>query len=151
MNKIYLATLVSLALLAGCETDTTPSKTGYAPTDPANVKVYEHVPKVPFETLGNVAYLGLYVPANSGADRLGMGEQADFLGELRKQAAALGADAVIIKEKSIYDPQDASGVENNDMGSGRRMRLAGIAIRFRPAAQRPAGPAPAPAMAPASP
>src|SRR5471030_406863 len=139
MNKLFLTALVSLALLAGCETETTPSTTGYAKTDPANVKVYDHVPKIPFATLGSVSYEGLSVPANSGADRLAFGEQSDFLGELRKQAAALGADAVIIKEKSVYDPQDASGVENNDMGAGRRMRLAGIAIKFKPATPPPAG------------
>ena len=148
MKLLRLTALTALACLAGCETETPPTKT-YPRTDPAAIKVLEHYPKQPYETLGKVSYEGPYAQAGSGADRLALGEQTDFLSELRQQAAAFGADAVIIKEKDVYDSSDLAGNGNNNPGDGRRMRLSGIAVKFKAATPPPAGTAPA--MAPAGP
>ena len=147
MNKFCLAALAALALLAGCDTETSPVKSGYAKTNPADIKIYEHVPGRLYESLGTVAFEYQYVAG--GASRLSLGE-SDPLTELREQAAARGADAIIIKEKDVYDSQDPSGTGGYDPGNGRRIRISGLAIKFTPPPAAP-GPAAAPAMAPAGP
>jgi len=105
------------------------------------------VPGRPYESLGAVTFEYQYV--GGGASRLSLGE-TDPVAELREQAAARGADAIIIKEKDVYDSQDPSGTGGNDPGNGRRIRISGLAIKFTPP---PAAPAPtaAPAMAPTGP
>jgi hypothetical protein len=134
MTRIPLIAIAALAALSGCATEK-PAKSAYPSTNPDNVKVYQQVPKHPFEILGPVSFEGAYTPHDAGSNRLALGDKYDLLVELRDQAAALGADAVILKEKDVYESFDPSGKGGNNPGDGRRIRLSGVAIRYtRPAA-----------------
>ena len=133
MNKFYAMALFSLVCLAGCETETTPIKTGYPRTDPATVRVYDRYPKMgPILTLGPVSSRGP-PPPRGGAGRPLVRTREntpDFLPAISAiRPERWAADAIILKEKDVVI--SAGSVRHRWQRSGRcwRIRLAGIAIK----------------------
>jgi hypothetical protein len=129
-----------LVLLAGCAAGTTTSKTGYEATDPNHVQILTASPSRPYEELGRVGDVGTDYVAGHQMNRLKSFNSdgadagtaipstsysmANIIAGLRSQAAALGADAVILQNQELQiSPGTLLGPTNGS--------ASGIAIRFK--------------------
>jgi hypothetical protein len=124
MKPAYLAIVIAVAFLAGCDTDPQPVHTGLTPTNPDHVVLLKVVPNKPYEELGKVKDMEIFYPPGSKATGLAIGESVDVGLKVREKAAALGADAVIVKDQGLIDPIDPS------TGS-TRIYVEGVAIRWK--------------------
>lgn len=88
MNKLPIPLLILCCLLSGCATANVaryPSEHNYLPTNPNNVAVYTNFPPTQYEIIGEIE--------GSGAPAATWNSVA---GEMRKKAAEIGGDAVIV-------------------------------------------------------
>ncbi len=86
-RALILAALALLCWLPACVSGTAAVYPGpsYPPTDPAEVQVYRFFPDAPMERIGEVEVIGA-----TGTD------WSNFQEELRKKAASIGGQAVVI-------------------------------------------------------
>jgi hypothetical protein len=132
MSSLRLSLLVAVACTAGCDTETIKT---YPATNPGDVKVFRHAPKHPYEVLGTVRYVADFLPGNGQILSL----TGSVLDGLREQAARRGADAVILLNQQVIDPEmDNVG---DAVGESTKIWLKGLAIRFKRAGES-SGPSP---------
>ncbi len=135
MKNIPLFALALLALtgLSGC--DTAPATGG---TRAKDVAILEAPPQQPYDTLGEVADTERHMAKHSLSQQMDMTRTPDVMDVLRKQAAALGADAIIVTKRQL------------EQGETSMIRVIGTAIRYRkagaprPTSELPSAPGPSP-------
>jgi len=140
MNLTRFALILAVASMVGCSTETT-ATSKYPPTSPSHVRVLRRNPKTAYETLGTVRDVETYIPKDGNASVLSgsLNLSSPILEVLRRDAAKLGADAIILTQAQVSDPMDTTGAT----GESSKMWLAGVAIRFTdaaPTAPPPSGP-----------
>jgi hypothetical protein len=128
MKFSRLLTIIAVAFVAGCATDPSPVQTGLPPTKAENVQLLKRPPSRPYVELGAIKDMEAYSTADGKATDAAMGEASDVHARLREKAAALGADAVIIKDQGIIPALDPSA------GTAHAY-IEGIAIHFKAADQ----------------
>jgi hypothetical protein len=117
---------VALTCLSACATESIRAQKQYSPTTAKHVRIFGHAPKQPYEELGLVRDVEVFHSLGENGNLLAIGENLNILDVLREKAAALGADAVILKQEFVIDPQNAI---YSDFSS--HIWLTGMAIRFR--------------------
>jgi len=153
MKYSALSLVAAGIVLSGCESTVSTTSQVYSPTNPDAVQVLAQAPGRPFDVLGKVKDSVVYVPLNERG--LSIDRAIDVISELRKKAAALGAEAVIVTDRRVVSPPIPLGGDSKDNVVTQREEAIGLAIRYKEAAQIPVGEAApgaaAPAAAPATP
>ncbi len=120
---------LSVALFwSGCTTETDAPKAAAVPVTTKHVMIFGHPPKQPYEILGTVRDMEVFHGDGENSVTFAINEKGNILDVIREKAAALGADAVILKEEHVVDPDADPGSATNST----HIYLSGVAIRFKP-------------------
>ena len=111
---VLALTLFAFAGLSGC--DTAPASGGPKAKD---IVILEAPPQRPYDTLGEVADTERHTAKHGLSQQMDMSQTPDVMDVLRKQAAALGADAIIVTKRQL------------EQGETSLIRVIGTAIRYR--------------------
>ena len=123
MPKTCFVVLAFFACCAGCNTET-----HLVQTNPDDIKVYirAHPPKTHYHVLATITDVEDYVPPGGRAAVWFM--KGNVMENLRRRAAVLGADGLILMQEEFTDPEmDKIG---DAVGETTKIWLTALAIRF---------------------
>ena len=124
MNVRLFSLVLLTAFLAACESDPTPTGSAFPPTNADKIMFLKRPPPQPYVELGTVRDVEVYYPPGTKATSLAIGENTDVRAKLCEKAAALGADAIVLKEERVVDAIDATS------GGNSHIWALGVAIHF---------------------